>query len=107
MPSLYVFDHIYLTQIFFYLKLAPGGQSHVPLADQQEDSDEPDVSLITGALRSHNLLISEPAESTYSSSVVLRNQEMTVATTNSAGVLHFMLFAFNYLAHIDCYTLCM
>ncbi|KAM9337278.1 2-(3-amino-3-carboxypropyl)histidine synthase subunit 2 [Symphorus nematophorus] len=65
--------------------LLPGGQSHVPLADQQEDDDETDVSLITGALRSHNLLISEPAESSCGSSVVLRNQTMTVANTNSAA----------------------
>ncbi|CAJ1081867.1 2-(3-amino-3-carboxypropyl)histidine synthase subunit 2 [Xyrichtys novacula] len=64
--------------------LLPGGQSHVPLADQLED-DETDVSLITGALRSHNLLMSEPAESLYGSSVVLRNQTLTVANTNPAA----------------------
>lgn len=58
------------------------------MADQQEDSEETDVSLITGALRGHNLLISEPSESTCGSSVVLRNQTMTVANTaNSAGML--------------------
>lgn len=57
------------------------------MADQQEDSEVTDVSLITGALRGHNLLISEPSESTCGSSVVLRNQTMTVANTaNSAGM---------------------
>uniref|UniRef100_UPI0037E749A3 2-(3-amino-3-carboxypropyl)histidine synthase subunit 2 n=1 Tax=Semicossyphus pulcher TaxID=241346 RepID=UPI0037E749A3 len=65
--------------------LLPGGQSHVPLADQQEENDETDVSLITGALRSHNLLISAPAESSCGSSVVLRNPTLTVANTNSAA----------------------
>lgn len=66
--------------------LLPGGRSHVPLADQQEEDDEEtDVSLITGALRSKNLLISEPAESSCGSSVVLRNQTLTVANTNSAA----------------------
>lgn len=68
--------------------LLPGGQSHVPLADPQEEDEETDVSLITGALRSNNLLLSEPAESSCGSSVVLRNQTLTVANTNSAGVLH-------------------
>lgn len=77
----------HLTSIFsILLKFAPGGQSHVPLSDQQEDGDETDVSLITGALRSKNLLISEPAESSCGSSVVLRNQTMTVANANSAGM---------------------
>jgi len=65
----------------------------VPLADQQEDGDETDVSLITGALRSRNLLNSEPAESSFGSSVVLRNQTLTVANTNSAGT---------YQIHINC-----
>lgn len=72
----------------FHLKLAPGGRSHVPLADQQEDGEETDVSLITGALRSHDLLVREPPQPTCGSSVVLRNQTMTVANTNSAGMLH-------------------
>ncbi|XP_060920849.1 2-(3-amino-3-carboxypropyl)histidine synthase subunit 2 isoform X1 [Labrus mixtus] len=64
--------------------LLPGGRSHVPLAEQQEDEEEePDVSLITLSLRSHNLLLSEPAERSCGSSVVLRNQTLTVA--NSAG----------------------
>ncbi|XP_060920850.1 2-(3-amino-3-carboxypropyl)histidine synthase subunit 2 isoform X2 [Labrus mixtus] len=64
--------------------LLPGGRSHVPLAEQQEDEEEePDVSLITLSLRSHNLLLSEPAERSCGSSVVLRNQTLTVA--NSAA----------------------
>jgi len=70
---------------FSYPKLSPGGQSHVPLANQQEEGDETDVSLITGALRSQNLLNREPAVSSFGSSVVLRNQALTVANTNSAG----------------------
>lgn len=65
--------------------LLPGGQSHIPLADQQDKEDETDVSLITGAVRSHNLLSSEPTEPAYGSSVVLRNQTLTVANTNSAA----------------------
>ncbi|KAM4718504.1 2-(3-amino-3-carboxypropyl)histidine synthase subunit 2 isoform 1-T2 [Anableps anableps] len=65
--------------------LLPGGQSHVPMADHQENDDETDVSLITGALRSQNLLSSELVESSFGTSVVLRNQTMTVANTNSAA----------------------
>ncbi|KAJ4925469.1 hypothetical protein JOQ06_018199 [Pogonophryne albipinna] len=65
--------------------LLPGGQSHVPLADQQEEGSETDVSLITGALRSQNLMSSEPEVSSFGSSVVLRNQMLTVANTNSAA----------------------
>ncbi|XP_041670245.1 2-(3-amino-3-carboxypropyl)histidine synthase subunit 2 [Cheilinus undulatus] len=65
--------------------LLPGGQSHVPLADQQDGDEETDVSLITGALRSSNLMISEPTESSFGSSVVLRNQTLTVANTSSAA----------------------
>lgn len=68
----------------------PGGQSHVPLADQEDD--EPDVSLITGAMRSHNLLLSEPAGPTCGSSVVLRNQTMTVANAHSAGTFIYSTF---------------
>nr|XP_057916899.1 2-(3-amino-3-carboxypropyl)histidine synthase subunit 2 [Doryrhamphus excisus] len=63
--------------------LLPGGQSHVPLAEGQEDSDQTDVSLITGALRNYKL-DTEPVTS-HSSSVVLRNQTLTVANTNSAA----------------------
>ncbi|KAI9542857.1 Diphthamide biosynthesis protein 2 [Dissostichus eleginoides] len=65
--------------------LLPGGQSHVPLADQQEEGGETDMSLITGALRSQNLMSSEPEVSSFGSSVVLRNQMLTVANTNSAA----------------------
>ena len=76
----------------------------MPLANEQEEGDETDVSLITGALRSHSLLRSEPAESPYGSSVVLRNQTLTVANTNSAGTGQSessdtalkTLFAFNF-----------
>lgn len=67
--------------------LLPGGKSHVPLADQLEECDETDVSLITGALRSHHLLNSEPTESSSSSSLVLRNQTLTVATNSAASFL--------------------
>lgn len=75
------------------LKHALGGQSHVPLAaQQQQDGDETDVSLITGALRSHNLLESEPVDSSYGSSVILRNQTMTVANTNPAGRRRCLLY---------------
>lgn len=55
------------------------------MADQQEGDDETDVSLITGALRSRNLPSGEPADSSFGSSVVLRNQTTTVADANSAG----------------------
>ncbi|XP_039983297.1 2-(3-amino-3-carboxypropyl)histidine synthase subunit 2 [Xiphias gladius] len=75
-------SHEYVTD---FRHLLPGGQSHVPLADEEEEGDETDVSLITGALRSHNLLSSEPALSPYGSSVVLRNQMLTVANTNPAA----------------------
>ncbi|KAF0028283.1 hypothetical protein F2P81_019370 [Scophthalmus maximus] len=67
--------------------LLPGGRSHVPLTDQQEEGDATDMSLITGALRSRCVLSSEPAESSHGSSVVLRNQSMTVANTVSAASL--------------------
>ncbi|KAM8823042.1 2-(3-amino-3-carboxypropyl)histidine synthase subunit 2 isoform 1-T2 [Spinachia spinachia] len=65
--------------------LLPGGRSHVPLAGRQEDEDETDVSLITGVLRKQNLLSCEPEKSSFGSSVVLRNQALTVANTNSAA----------------------
>ncbi|XP_059183270.1 2-(3-amino-3-carboxypropyl)histidine synthase subunit 2 [Centropristis striata] len=67
-----------------FRRLLPGGQSHVPLAEQQED-DQTDVSLITGSLRRLDLMSSEPAASAFGSSVVLRNQTLTVASTNSAA----------------------
>ncbi|XP_029955775.1 2-(3-amino-3-carboxypropyl)histidine synthase subunit 2 [Salarias fasciatus] len=68
-----------------FRRLLPGGRSHVPLADQQDESDETDVSLITGALRSRSLLNGEAAEASGGSSVVLRNQTLTVADTHSAA----------------------
>ncbi|KAM9333330.1 2-(3-amino-3-carboxypropyl)histidine synthase subunit 2 [Pholidichthys leucotaenia] len=68
-----------------FRRLLPGGQNHVPMSDEQEDGDQTDVSLITGALRSRNLLNSEPAKPSHGSSVVLRNQTLTVANTNSAA----------------------
>ncbi|KAM6953299.1 2-(3-amino-3-carboxypropyl)histidine synthase subunit 2 [Aplochiton taeniatus] len=62
--------------------LLPGGQSHVPLASEQQDSDETDVSLITGALRSKHLFDCEPLNE---SSMVLRNEMLTVANPHSAA----------------------
>lgn len=43
-------------------------------------------------MRSHDLLIREPAEATCGSSVVLRNQTMTVANDNSAGAFSYRTF---------------
>uniref|UniRef100_A0AAV2LAR3 2-(3-amino-3-carboxypropyl)histidine synthase subunit 2 n=1 Tax=Knipowitschia caucasica TaxID=637954 RepID=A0AAV2LAR3_KNICA len=63
--------------------LLPGGQSHVPLAELK-DYAEADVSLISGALR-RQCLDSESDLAPESSSVVLRNQTMSVASTNSAA----------------------
>lgn len=58
------------------------------MSDQQEDDDDDDdgtdVSLITGALRSQNLN-RQPSGPSSGSSVVLRNQTLTVANTSSAG----------------------
>ncbi|XP_071387714.1 2-(3-amino-3-carboxypropyl)histidine synthase subunit 2 [Centroberyx affinis] len=65
--------------------LLPGGRSHVALANEEEESDETDVSLITGALRSRHLTFDGPGASSFGSSVVLRNQTLTVANTNSAA----------------------
>lgn len=63
--------------------LLPGGQSHVPLAELQEYR-EADVSLISGGLR-RQCLDDELDRTSESSSLVLRNQTMTVSTTNSAA----------------------
>lgn len=63
--------------------LLPGGHSHVPLAELEEYR-EADVSLISGDLR-RQCLDSEPTRTSESSSLVVRNQTMTVATTNSAA----------------------
>ncbi|KAM9827765.1 2-(3-amino-3-carboxypropyl)histidine synthase subunit 2 [Neosynchiropus ocellatus] len=65
--------------------LLPGGRSHVPVADGLEETEQTDVSLITGALRSNHLQDSEHAGSPFISSVVLRNQTMTLANTNTAA----------------------
>ena len=65
---------------------APGGQSHVPLASEQPAGEETDVSLITGALRKHGLSSDEATlPSDDPSSLVLRNQNLTVAQANTAG----------------------
>ncbi|KAJ0022627.1 hypothetical protein NQD34_014761 [Periophthalmus magnuspinnatus] len=63
--------------------LLPGGQSHVPLAELQ-DFSEADVSLISGDLR-RQCIDPESDQASESSSLVLRNQTMTVANTNSAA----------------------
>ncbi|XP_029935636.1 2-(3-amino-3-carboxypropyl)histidine synthase subunit 2 [Myripristis murdjan] len=68
-----------------YHHLLPGGRSHVPLFDVREDGDETDVSLITGALRGTHLLPSGPAASSSGSSLISRNETLTVAKTNSAA----------------------
>ncbi|MCI4377642.1 hypothetical protein PGIGA_G00205710 [Pangasianodon gigas] len=69
--------------------LLPGGSSHVdfPESDQSTNDDTTDVSLITGALRTSCLRSSsEPTDgSSLSSSVVVRNQTLTVANTNTAA----------------------
>lgn len=66
-----------------------GGGGHVdfPESDQATSDDMTDVSLITGALRTSCLRSSsEPTDgSLLSSSVVVRNQTLTVANTNTAG----------------------
>ncbi|XP_026875167.2 2-(3-amino-3-carboxypropyl)histidine synthase subunit 2 [Electrophorus electricus] len=70
--------------------LLPGGSSHVhfpkPDASATEE-DVTDVSLITGALRSSRLNSSSelPKVSSPSSSLVVRNQTLTVANTNTAA----------------------
>lgn len=58
-----------------------------PESDQSTNDDTTDVSLITGALRTSCLRSSsEPSDgSSLSSSVVVRNQTLTVANTNTAG----------------------
>lgn len=57
-----------------------------PESDQATYDDTTDVSLITGALRTSCLRpSSEPTDSSSSSSVVVRNQTLTVGITNTAG----------------------
>ena len=66
-----------------------GGASHVPLPSpaELEDSDETDVSLITGAMRTMH----HPSYSSASSSVMLRNQTLTMANTTTAGTSQTIL----------------
>lgn len=56
--------------------------------DDLEDGDETDVSLITGALRMTRFSSSEPVSSSHDSSLVLRNQALTVANANTAGTIY-------------------
>ncbi|KAL7876251.1 hypothetical protein AOLI_G00112140 [Acnodon oligacanthus] len=66
--------------------LLPGGSSHVEFPEPDEaanEEDTTDVSLITGALRTSYLC---PADgSSAPSSLVIRNQTLTVANTNTAA----------------------
>uniref|UniRef100_W5KIG8 2-(3-amino-3-carboxypropyl)histidine synthase subunit 2 n=1 Tax=Astyanax mexicanus TaxID=7994 RepID=W5KIG8_ASTMX len=68
--------------------LLPGGSSHVDFPEPDEsanEEDSTDVSLITGALRSSCLRSSsEPANASSASSLVIRNQTLTVANANPA-----------------------
>ncbi|XP_041924737.1 2-(3-amino-3-carboxypropyl)histidine synthase subunit 2 [Alosa sapidissima] len=65
--------------------LLPGGCSHVDLPDANEETVT-DVSLITGSLRATGLQDSEQAKAESSpSSLVPRNQSMTVANANKAA----------------------
>ncbi|XP_062335708.1 2-(3-amino-3-carboxypropyl)histidine synthase subunit 2 [Osmerus eperlanus] len=66
-----------------FSQLLPGGANHVPLPSPGElkDCDETDVSLITGALRTMH----HPSYSSASSSVMLRNQTLTMANTTTAA----------------------
>lgn len=68
--------------------LLPGGSSHVEFPDDQSANDDTaDVSLITGALRTSCLRSSSKSTDGLpsSSSVVIRNQTLTVANTNTAA----------------------
>lgn len=56
----------------------------MPPADREDE--DADVSLITGAMRSRNLLTAAPA---CGSSVVLRNQSTAVVAADSAGTLAY------------------
>ena len=58
----------------------------MPLASEQQADEVTDVSLISGALRKHGLWSDEAAPpSDDPSSLVLRNQNLTVAQSNTAG----------------------
>lgn len=56
----------------------------MPLASEDEAGEETDMSLITGGLRQQGLARAQ-APSLEPSSLVLRNQALTVANTNTAG----------------------
>lgn len=75
--------------MIFITKYLTGGSSHVdfPESDQATNDIMTDVSLITGALRTSCLQsYSEPTDSSsLTSSVVVRNQTLTVANTSTAG----------------------
>ncbi|XP_067294383.1 2-(3-amino-3-carboxypropyl)histidine synthase subunit 2 [Pseudorasbora parva] len=67
--------------------LLPGGSSHVVFPEPSQsviEEEATDVSLITGALRACSTTSSE-INGTSESSLVLRNQTLTVANTNTAA----------------------
>ncbi|XP_030635991.1 2-(3-amino-3-carboxypropyl)histidine synthase subunit 2 [Chanos chanos] len=65
--------------------LLPGGSSHVDFSDPDANEEMTDVSLITGALRTSGLRSELENGTPQSSSVVLRNQTLTVANANTAA----------------------
>ncbi|XP_076840859.1 2-(3-amino-3-carboxypropyl)histidine synthase subunit 2 [Brachyhypopomus gauderio] len=68
--------------------LLPGGSSHVDFPNPDKsanDEDVTDVSLITGALRSSCLNSSDLPNTSSSSSLVVRNQTLTIANTSTAA----------------------
>ncbi|XP_051960338.1 2-(3-amino-3-carboxypropyl)histidine synthase subunit 2-like [Xyrauchen texanus] len=69
--------------------LLPGGSSHVDIPEQNQSTNEEttDVSLITGALRTSCFTNSSEIknDTSDSSSLVLRNQSLTVANANNAA----------------------
>ncbi|XP_056104397.1 2-(3-amino-3-carboxypropyl)histidine synthase subunit 2 [Rhinichthys klamathensis goyatoka] len=68
--------------------LLPDGSSHVVFPEPNEsviEEESTDVSLITGALRACSTTSSEIINGTVSSSLVPRNQTLTVANTNTAA----------------------
>lgn len=71
-----------------FRELLPGGSSHVGFPEPSQSATEEettDVSLITGALRSCSTNSSEMMHNSETSSLVLRNQTLTVANTNAAA----------------------
>ncbi|KAG9332962.1 hypothetical protein JZ751_013991 [Albula glossodonta] len=64
--------------------LLPGACRHVEFPDPDEEGEEVDVSLVTGALRSVHFS-SAPVSSLTDGSLVQRNQTLTVAHTNTAA----------------------